>query len=203
MTLGIFGKKIGMSQMFDGQGYLEAVTLVKVLPCQVSQIKTLKVDGYSAVQLAYNKNKRMTQPILGHLKNLGSHKFTGFGEFLVDNPDLYCFGESITIQNFVLGQKLKVGGVTAGKGFSGSIKRHHFHRGPMSHGSKNHRLVGSIGAGTTPGRVFPGKKMAGQLGNTKATANSEVLFIDENENTLFLKGAIPGTKGTILKLFSA
>ena len=138
---------------------------------------------------------------MGHLKKLGDKGFSSFGEFRVNDPQQFKLGQSITLTAFAVGQKVKVTGKSIGKGFAGNQKRHNFSRGPMTHGSKNHRLPGSIGAGSTPGRVYPGKKMAGQLGGKTVTIkNSEILFINAEENILVLKGSLPGKKNTMLKI---
>ena len=147
------------------------------------------------------KLNKITKPQLGHLKKLGDKGFSSFGEFRVNDPQQFKLGQSITLTAFAVGQKVKVTGKSIGKGFAGNQKRHNFSRGPMTHGSKNHRLPGSIGAGSTPGRVYPGKKMAGQLGGKTVTIkNSEILFINAEENILVLKGSLPGKKNTMLKI---
>ena len=205
MSLGLFGKKLGMTQIFDENGVIIPVTLVKAEPCQVSQVKNKETDGYTAIQVAYFKEKldRINKPQLGHLKKSGNTGFRAFGEFLVDESHNYKIGQPITVNDFVIGQPVSVKGKSIGKGFAGNQKRHNFSRGPMTHGSKNHRLPGSIGAGSTPGRVYPGKKMAGQLGNKTTTIkNSKVLFISEIENILVLKGSLPGKRESILKITS-
>lgn len=203
MAIGLFGKKLGMTQIFNEEGVIFPVTLLKTEKCQVSQIKTTNTDGYNAVQVAYGhkESNQITKPQLGHLKKSGGEGFSTFGEFRVENPEIFKLGQSITIDSFTVGQKVKVTGKSIGKGFAGNQKRHNFSRGPMTHGSKNHRLPGSIGAGSTPGRVYPGKKMAGQLGNKTVTIKtSEVLFINVEENILVLKGSLPGKPNTVLKI---
>jgi large subunit ribosomal protein L3 len=205
MSLGLFGKKLGMTQIFDENGVIIPVTLVKAEPCQVSQVKNKETDGYTAIQVAYFKEKldRINKPQLGHLKKSGDKGFRAFGEFLVDESHNYKIGQPITVNDFVIGQSVSVKGKSIGKGFAGNQKRHNFIRGPMTHGSKNHRLPGSICACSTPGRVYPGKKMAGQLGNKTTTIkNSKVLFISETENILVLKGSLPGKRESILKITS-
>jgi len=147
------------------------------------------------------KISKLTKPQIGHLKKSTDKGFKSFGEFRVENPQEYKLGEKIGLDRLSIGQKVKVTGTSIGKGFAGNQKRHNFSRGPMTHGSKNHRLPGSIGAGSTPGRVYPGKKMAGQLGNKTVTIkNSEILFIDSEENILVLKGSLPGKKNSVLKI---
>jgi large subunit ribosomal protein L3 len=203
MSVGLFGKKLGMTQIFDESGKIFPVTLLKTEECQVSQIKTTNTDGYNSIQVAYGKENtnKTTKPQLGHLKKSGIEGFSSFGEFHVSDPENFKLGQDITLDLFAIGQKVKVTGKSVGKGFMGNQKRHNFSRGPMTHGSKNHRLPGSIGAGSTPGRVYPGKKMAGQLGGKTVTIkNSEVLFINAKENILVLKGSLPGKKDAMLKI---
>jgi large subunit ribosomal protein L3 len=203
MFVGLFAKKIGMTQIFDESGVILPVTLLKTEECQISQIKTILTDGYNAIQVAYTPEKisKITKPQFGHLKKSGHRGFKSFGEFRILNPQNFKLGQSITLESLVVGQKVCVTGKSIGKGFTGNQKRHNFNRGPMTHGSKNHRLPGSIGAGSTPGRVYPGKKMAGQLGNQNVTIkNIEVLFINIEEKILVLKGSLPGKVNTILKI---
>jgi large subunit ribosomal protein L3 len=203
MSVGLFAKKLGMTQIFDESGVIFPVTLLKTEECQISQIKTTNTDGYNAIQVAYSSEKisKITKPQLGHLKRIGEKGFKSFGEFRVNDPQNFKLGQNITLDSFEIGQKVRVTGKSIGKGFAGNQKRHNFSRGPMTHGSKNHRLPGSIGAGSTPGRVYPGKKMAGQLGGKTVTIkNSEVLFINTEEQILVLKGSLPGKQNTLLKI---
>jgi len=160
MSVGLFGKKLGMTQIFDESGTIFPVTLLKTEECQVSQIKTTNTDGYNSIQVAYGKDNinKITKPQLGHLKKSGAKGFSSFGEFRVSDPQNFKLGQNITLDSFAVGQKVRVTGKSIGKGFAGNQKRHNFSRGPMTHGSKNHRLPGSVGAGSTPGRVYPGKK---------------------------------------------
>jgi len=203
MSLGLFGKKLGMTQIFNPEGTIFPVTLLRATSCQISQIKTVQSDGYNAVQIAYYKDKshKLTKSKLGHLKKAGIESYRHLHEFKVEDVSKYKLGQQITLDSFQVGQKIKVIGNSIGKGFTGNQKRHNFSRGPMTHGSKNHRLPGSIGAGSTPGRVYPGKKMSGQLGGKKVTIkNSEILFINVEENILVLKGSVPGKKNSTLKI---
>jgi len=203
MAVGLFAKKLGMTQIFDESGVVFPVTLLKTEECQVSQIKTTNIDGYNAVQVAYGLEKlgKLTKPQIGHLKKSGERGFRSFGEFRVSDPQKFKLGQNITLDSFEIGQQVRVSGKSIGKGFAGNQKRNNFSRGPMTHGSKNHRAPGSIGAGSTPGRVYPGKKMAGQLGNQTVTIkNSEVLFINIEEQILVLKGSLPGKPNTTLKI---
>jgi large subunit ribosomal protein L3 len=206
MHSGLYAKKIGMTQIFNDSGRIFPVTVLKAEVCQVNQIKTLITDGYNAIQVVYGKShfNKLKNSVSGHIRvsklGTGNH-FKYFGEFIVPNPEAFKLGEFIKIDTFSVGQKVRVTGKSIGKGFAGNQKRHHFSRGPMTHGSKNHRLPGSIGAGSTPGRVYPGKKMGGRLGGSTVTLkNTEILFIDLKDNILFLKGSVPGKKNTLLKI---
>ena len=203
MQAGLFAKKVGMTQIFDDSGAILPVTILKTGLCQVSQIKTVTTDGYNAVQIAYGEEKleKINKPTRGHLKKIGDVGFRSFGEFRVSQPEEFKLGQVIKVDTFSVGQKVRVTGKSIGKGFAGNQKRHNFSRGPMTHGSKNHRLPGSIGAGSTPGRVYPGKKMAGQLGGKMVTLkNTEVLYVNAEDNILVVKGSVPGKKNTILKI---
>jgi large subunit ribosomal protein L3 len=198
-------KKVGMTQIFDESGTVLPVTILKTGLCQISQIKTVTTDGYNAVQVAYGEDKleNINKPTRGHLKKIGDQGFKSFGEFRVSKPEDFKLGQVINVNTFSVGQKVRVTGKSIGKGFCGNQKRHNFSRGPMTHGSKNHRLPGSIGAGSTPGRVYPGKKMAGQLGGGMVTLkNTEVLYVNSDDNILVLKGSVPGKKNTVLKIQS-
>ena len=205
MKAGLFAKKVGMTQIFDESGTILPVTILKTELCQVSQIKTKDTDGYDAVQVCYGEEKveNINKATRGHLKKVGDKGFKYFGEFHVSSPDEFKLGQVVKLDTFSVGEKVRVTGKSIGKGFQGNQKRHNFSRGPMTHGSKNHRLPGSIGAGSTPGRVYPGKKMAGQLGGATVTLkNTEVLYINSEENILVLKGSVPGKKNTMLKIQS-
>lgn len=203
MAIGLFAKKLGMTQIFDENGELLPVTLVKMEECQISQIKTINTDGYNAVQIAYNSQKtsKISKPLLGHLKKSGEKAFKSFSEFKVNDPQSFKLGQTLNLDLFKVGEEVCVTGKSIGKGFTGNQKRHNFGRGPMTHGSKNHRLPGSIGAGSTPGRVYPGKKMAGQVGAKNTTIkNSKILFLNNEEKILILKGSLPGKQNTYLKI---
>jgi large subunit ribosomal protein L3 len=203
MQAGLFAKKVGMTQIFDDAGTIFPVTILKAGLCKVSQIKTMDTDGYNAIQVAYGEEKfdNLNKPKQGHLKKIGEQGFRSFGEFHVQNPEEYKLGQTINVASFTKGQKVRLTGTSIGKGFAGNQKRHNFSRGPMTHGSKNHRLPGSIGAGSTPGRVYPGKKMAGHLGNATVTLkNTEILYINTEENILVVKGSVPGKKNAVLKI---
>ena len=203
MSLGILGNKVGMTQIFTEDGNANPVTIIKVGPCIVTQIKTTATDGYNSIQLGYQQvsRQKLTKPELGHLDKANIVPLKYLKEYPIDNVEDFTLGQIIDVQNFKEGQFVDITGKSIGKGFAGTIKRHHYTRGPMTHGSKNHRAPGSIGQGTWPGRVFPGKKMAGQLGAKKTTvAKLKVLKVDSKENLLILKGAVPGKPGNLLSI---
>jgi len=203
MSLGILGKKLGMSQLFDDQGRAVPVTLIEAGPCRITQLKSADTDGYSAVQIGFQliREKLINKPEKGHLAKSEDALLRHLREYRVENSSEFELGASITVDDFEKGQKVDVSGDTMGRGFAGYQKRHGFSRGPMSHGSKNHRLPGSIGAGTTPGRVYPGKRMAGRMGGKKVTTRAlEILKIDTNHNLLVVKGSVPGKPGSLLNI---
>ena len=203
MSLGILGKKLGMSQLFDDQGRAVPVTLIEAGPCRITQLKSADTDGYSAVQIGFKliREKLINKPSKGHLSKSGDELLRHLREYRVENSSEFELGASITVDDFEKGQKVDVSGDTMGRGFAGYQKRHGFSRGPMSHGSKNHRLPGSTGAGTTPGRVYPGKRMAGRFGGKKVTTRGlEILKIDINHNLLVVKGSVPGKPGALLNI---
>lgn len=203
MSIGLLGNKIGMTQIFDESGNIIPVTILKVGPCIVTQIKTKAKDGYDAIQVgySYSSNKSLTQPQLGHLQKSNIQPLKYLKEFRIDSTNKFEIGQVINVDLFSAGQLVNIKGKTIGKGFSGLQKRHNFTRGPMTHGSKNHRAPGSIGMGTTPGRVLPGKKMSGQLGNNVKTIKKvKVIQLDSKENILVLKGSVPGKPGNLLSI---
>ena len=203
MALGLLGNKIGMTQIFDESGNIIPVTIVKVGPCIVTQVKTIDKDGYDSIQIGYGNvaSKALTQPELGHLQKSNIQPLKYLKEFRTKNDDEFEIGQVLNVDSFSVGQLVNVKGKTIGKGFSGLQKRHNFARGPMTHGSKNHRAPGSIGMGTTPGRVLPGKKMAGQLGNKITTIQKlKVIQVNPEENILVIKGSIPGKPGNLLSI---
>jgi len=196
MSLGILGKKLGMSQLFDDQGRAVPVTLIEAGPCRITQLKSADTDGYAAVQIGFEliREKLINKPSKGHLSKSGDDLLRYLREYRVENSDEFKLGAAITVDDFEKGQKVDVSGDTMGRGFAGYQKRHGFSRGPMSHGSKNHRLPGSTGAGTTPGRVYPGKRMAGRMGGKKVTTRGlEILKIDTNHNLLVVKDLFQGS----------
>jgi large subunit ribosomal protein L3 len=204
MTVGLLGNKIGMTQIFDESGNIIPVTILKVGPCVVTQVKTVLKDGYNSIQIGYGKisSKSLTQPELGHLQKSNIQPLKYLKEFRVnDNLDGFEIGQILNVDSFSVGQLINIRGKSIGKGFSGLQKRHNFARGPMTHGSKNHRAPGSIGMGTTPGRVLPGKKMSGQLGNKVTTIKKlKVIQTNSDENILVVKGSVPGKPGNLLSI---
>ena len=203
MAVGLLGNKIGMTQIFDESGNIIPVTILKVGPCVITQVKTIEKDGYNAIQVGYGNvpSKALTQPELGHLQKSNIQPLKYLKEFRVNNDNEFEIGQILNVDAFSEGQLVNVRGKSIGKGFSGLQKRYNFARGPMTHGSKNHRAPGSIGMGTTPGRVLPGKKMAGQLGNKIATIQKlKVIQINPEENILVIKGSVPGKPGNLLSI---
>lgn len=207
MALGILGKKLGMTQIFDEQGRSIPVTVIQAGPCTVTQIKTSATDGYAAVQVGFDAvtAKNLNKPEKGHLAKAGiSEYLKHLVEFRVDAPETFALGQTITADLFAAGQLVNVAGTSIGRGFAGYQKRHNFARGPMSHGSKNHRQPGSVGAGTTPGRVFPGMKMAGRLGGTRTTIRKlTVVRVDAERNLILIKGGVPGFEGSLVEITPA
>lgn len=203
MSLGILGTKLGMTQIFDEFGYATPVTVIKAGPCIITQIKEVKKEGYNAVQIGYGDvlSKNLSKPALGHLQKSSSPPLKYLKEYSVNSLDNFKLSDKITVNLFKIGQMVSISGNSIGKGFAGTIKRHNFTRGPMTHGSKNHREPGSIGQGTTPGRVFPGKKMAGRLGGKQTVIkNLKIVYINEDNNLLVVKGAVPGKTGNLLSI---
>jgi large subunit ribosomal protein L3 len=203
VSLGLLGNKIGMTQIFDESGNIIPVTILKVGPCIVTQIKTVLTDGYNAIQVGYGtvSNKSLTQPELGHLQKSNIQPLKYLKEFHVNDPEEFKVGQTLNVESLAAGQLIDVTGKSNGKGFSGLQKRHNFTRGPMTHGSKNHRAPGSIGMGTTPGRVLPGKKMSGQMGNKMVkTRKLKIVQVNSDENILVVKGSVPGKPGNLLSI---
>jgi len=203
VSVGLLGNKIGMTQIFDESGNIIPVTILKVGPCTVTQVKTETKDGYNAIQVGYNSvsSKSLTQPELGHLQRSNISPLKYLKEFHVNSNHEFEVGQILTVDLLSSGQLVDIKGKTIGKGFTGLQKRHNFSRGPMTHGSKNHREPGSIGMGTTPGRVLPGKRMAGQLGNTMTTVKKlKVVQLNLEENILIIKGSVPGKPGNLLSI---
>ncbi len=203
MSVGILGKKLGMSQLFDKEGRAVPVTLIEAGPCRITQIKSFSTDGYSSVQIAFGtvREKLVNKPAQGHLSKSGTELLRHMREYPVEDLKNYELGAQITVDSFETGQKVDVSGTSMGRGFSGYQKRHGFSRGPMSHGSKNHREPGSTGAGTTPGRIYPGKRMAGRDGGKRITTRGlKIMQIDSDHNLMVLKGSVPGKPGSLVNI---
>jgi large subunit ribosomal protein L3 len=206
MAIGLIGKKLGMSQLFDEEGRAIPVTLIEVGPCPILQVKTQETDGYTALQLGYEeldpskavgKGKRhrsgMSKPELGHAKKAGAAPHRVIREVHIDDAGEYEVGQKLIVDVFEAGEKVDVTGVSKGRGFAGNIKRHNQSRGPESHGSMYHRRPGSMGMSSDPSRVFKGKKLPGQMGNKRSTIqNLRVVKTDPENNLLFVRGAVPG-----------
>ena len=206
MSLGLLGNKIGMTQIFDETGNIIPVTVLKIGPCVITQVKTVLTDGYNAIQIGYGNvsTKSLTQPELGHLQKSNIQPLKYLKEFRVNNPEEFQVGQILNVEAFNSGQLVDITGKSSGKGFSGLQKRHNFTRGPMTHGSKNHRQPGSIGMGTTPGRVLPGKKMSGQLGNKITNIKKlKIVQVNAEENILVVKGSVPGKPGNLLSIIAS
>jgi len=200
---GIVGRKLGMTRVFDPEsGVVTPVTVIEAPPCPVVQVKTVETDGYEAVQIAYEQvaARKITKPELGHLQKGGVE---GAYRHLVElrGGNGLTLGESVTVEAFEPGEKVKVSGIGIGKGFQGTIKRHNFKRGPKSHGSHNVRAPGSIGASATPSRVFKGIKMAGRMGGKRVTQVGLVIHaVDAEQNLLLVKGSVPGPKNGFVEV---
>ena len=198
MVQGIIGRKRGMGQIFEDNGSAEAVTAIEAGPCTVIQIKTTAKEGYNAAQLGFGLAKRLKSPQRGHLKGLGQFRY--LREFRLADTEAVKVGDKVDVSLFKEGDLVDVTGVSKGKGFAGVVKRHHFAGGPKTHGqSDRHRAPGSIGATTSPGRVFKGLRMAGHMGNSQATVRRlKVYKTDPARNLLLVRGAVPGARNGLL-----
>ncbi|NQU17331.1 MAG: 50S ribosomal protein L3 [Candidatus Saganbacteria bacterium] len=201
MRQGLIGRKIGMTQVYDQNGCVVPVTVLEVGPCVVTQLKEEKKDGYCAIQLGFGERKKMGKTFAGHFKGISPYpKY--LKEFRLDKVEGISRGQVIRADIFSAGEVVVISGTSIGKGTAGTIKRWNFSRGDMGHGSKSHRLPGSIGGGTTPGRVFKGQKMAGRMGNEKVTQkNILVVDVDVKKNVILVKGAVPGSEKGIISIF--
>jgi len=202
---GILGRKLGMTQVFDPEtGNVAPVTVIQAGPCPVVHVRTSEADGYQAVQLAFEPvaDRKLSKGELGHLKKAGVGAFRHLAEFR--GPSELQVGETVTVETFQPGDRIKVAGVSIGKGFQGTIKRHNFKRGPVTHGSHNIRKPGSIGASATPSRVFKGVRMAGQMGAKRVTQVGLVIHeVDPERNLLLVKGSVPGPKSALVEIREA
>jgi len=201
MSLGLIGRKVGMTRLFTEDGASVPVTVLEVKPNRVTQVKTVATDGYTGLQVAFGERRasRINKALTGHYAKSGSAAGAGIHEFSVTDDVLanYSAGANITVDIFQEGQMVDVTGTSLGKGFAGAIKRHHFSSNRASHGnSRSHNVPGSIGMAQDPGRVFPGKRMSGHLGAVKVTTqNLEIVRVDATKNLILIKGAVPGSKG--------
>jgi large subunit ribosomal protein L3 len=197
-NIGLIGRKVGMTQVFEDDGTMVAVSVVAIEPNTVTRLRTTDRDGYTAVQLGTDVARRLSKPETGQLKDLP--KVATIREFRVDDVGAYEVGQTVAISDlFAVGDEVDVTGVSKGKGFAGHIKRHNFHRGPKTHGSDHHREPGSIGPGTTPGRVYRGLKMAGHMGDERTTIKKvRVVRTDTDRNLLLVKGSLPGARGSLI-----
>jgi large subunit ribosomal protein L3 len=197
-TVGLIGRKVGMTQVFQDDGTMVAVSVLAIEPNTVTRLRTPERDGYTAVQVGTDVARKLSKPEAGQLKDLP--KLATLREFRVDSVDDVTVGQTISIDDvFAAGDLVDVTGVSKGKGFAGQIKRHHFKRGPKTHGSDHHRAPGSIGPGTTPGRVYRGLKMAGHMGDERVTIKKvRVVRTDPDRNLLLVKGSLPGARGGLI-----
>jgi large subunit ribosomal protein L3 len=204
----ILARKLGMTQVFGEDGSVARVTVLEAGPCPVTAVRTAERDGYEAVQLAFgsSKEKHLSKARLGHLRKADAPPMRALVEFRVRSGDSEAqaqLGESVTVESFTVGERLKVSGTSKGKGFQGTVKRHNFKRGPKSHGSHNVRAPGSIGASATPSRVVKGIRAPGQMGNKRVTQKGLELFrVDTAENLLLVRGSVPGPTGAIVEVRS-
>ncbi len=200
MKKAIIAKKVGMTQIFNSTGEIVPVTVLQAGPCKVVQIKTAQKEGYDSIQISFGtvKEKNITKPMAGHYANANVPVGRNLKEFRLENAE-YALGDEVKADIFAQGDKVDVHGVSKGKGFQGTIKRHGMHRGPMAHGSKYHRAVGSMGSSSYPGRVFKGKNMPGHMGSVNCTVqNLTIVKVDAENDMLLIKGAIPGSNGSVV-----
>jgi large subunit ribosomal protein L3 len=203
MSRGILGKKLGMTGIFTSEGRYVPATVIEAGPCVVTQIKTKVRDGYDALQLGFGAKRPslVNKPLQGHFKKSGDRFFRILREFPVENPDDFSIGQELTVEMFTVGERVDVVGTTKGRGFSGVIKRHGFHRGPMTHGSRNIRRPGSVGCSAWPAKIIKGKKMPGQYGNDRKTIrNLEIVDIRSDDNLILVKGAVPGAESGLVSV---
>jgi large subunit ribosomal protein L3 len=196
-TIGLIGRKVGMTQVFQPDGTMVAVSVVEVTPNTVTRLRTDERDGYTAVQLGAGERRRLTKPVAGQLKDLP--RVRNIREFRLDTVDDYTVGQQLTVADvFAEGELVDVTGVSKGQGFAGTVKRHNFSRGPKTHGSDNYRKPGSIGPGTTPGRVYKGVRMGGHMGSERVTMKKlRVIRVDAERNLILVKGSVPGAPGAL------
>lgn len=199
--IGLIGRKVGMTQLFDEKGRLIPVTVVEAGPCRILQVRTPEKEGYDAVQLGFGevREKRLNKPKLGHLARCGSGPLRLLREFRAPAGHSYKPGDQVTVQEIEVGVRVDVVGTSKGKGFQGVVKRHHFHGGPASHGSKTGNLPGSIGTSAWPSHVLKGRKLPGHMGDARCTAKGlRVVKIDSDRNLVLVEGSIPGANGNFV-----
>jgi large subunit ribosomal protein L3 len=204
VALGLIGKKLGLTQIFSKDGRMVPVTVIQAGPCCIVQKKTIDRDGYTALQLGFGskKSKNVSKPLQGHFKTAGTNVFAVLQEVRIDDVSPYEVGKEITLSIFKVGDKVKITGISKGKGFAGVMKRWNFKGGANTHGSMFHRAPGSIGASADPSRVLKGKRMPGHLGAEKVTVkNIEVMEIREKDNLMLVKGSVPGAKNSIVTVY--
>jgi large subunit ribosomal protein L3 len=195
--IGLIGRKVGMTQVFQADGTMVPVSVVMISPNTVTRLRTSDRDGYTAVQLGAGERRRVTKPVAGQLKDLP--RVATIREFRLDSVDDYAVGQQLAVSDvFAVGDLVDITGISRGQGFAGTVKRHHFKRGPKTHGSDNYRKPGSIGPGTTPGRVYKGLRMGGHMGNERVTIKKvRVVRVDPERNLLLVKGTVPGAPGAL------
>jgi large subunit ribosomal protein L3 len=202
MSIGLIGRKVGVTQVFQADGTMVAVSVLAIEPNTVTRLRTEARDGYVAVQVGTRPARKLTRPEAGQLRDLpkAAQSLADIREFRVDSADGFELGQTLALGDlFAEGDFVDVTGVSKGKGFAGHIKRHNFHRGPTTHGSDHHREPGSIGPGTTPGRVYKGVKMAGHMGDERVTVKKlRVIRADADKNLLLVKGSLPGPRGSLI-----
>jgi large subunit ribosomal protein L3 len=201
MAIGLIGRKLGMMRLFAEDGSVVPVSVIAAAPNTVTRLRSVERDGYAAVQVGAGVARRVTRPVAGQLPELpkDAPRPRVMREFRVDSTEGFEMGQSLDVTLFAAGDLVDVTGVSKGRGFAGTIKRHHFHRGPVTHGSTNTRQPGSIGAGTTPGRVYKGMKMSGHLGDRRITVQKlEVVRVDPDRQLLLVRGAVPGARNAML-----
>lgn len=201
MPAGLIGRKLGMTRVFGDDGTVVPVSVIEATPNTITRLRTPEQDGYAALQLGAGTARRVTKPVAGQFKALAKElqKPANVREFRVDATDDYEVGQTVDVSVFEPGELVDVTGVSKGHGFTGTIARHHFKRGPKTHGSTNYRAPGSIGAGTTPGRVFKGTRMGGHMGDDRVTVKKlKVVRVDTERNLILVKGAVPGARNGLL-----
>jgi large subunit ribosomal protein L3 len=203
MSSGLLGKKLGMTSLFSPEGRHVPITVLKIGPCVVTQIKTEATDGYNAIQVGFGEKRktRVNKALTGHFAKSGKGLHAVLKEFRVDNPEEYSLGQTLTVELFDVGERVQITGYTKGRGFAGVIKRHGFHGGRETHGSMSHRVPGSIGCSAWPSRVVKGKKLPGHYGNAKKSLrNMEIVDIRPEENILLLRGPVPGSVNSFVEV---